>query len=361
MKKRSIFALEALSVNSSLWASIGSCLPSLSEALLSADGKDKDPNLETACLVTIQRVIRLPSNASAASASGISIPVCAMVWKNKALGKQALEVLHAMCQHKAARVGAGGSTTLINQGAVKAACHALTAFPKSDVLAGKALEILARVLEDEESYEAENSKAVVDAVEEESNIVRVLCASFGLTIAKEMDMDEDLFLNVYSKWKTTFSPSQKEDVRKVLFSFAAHFSSDSDNVFWTNFGYSDLESSGASNDSVVVVSTMCCDLLSTLDDGEDGSLVPEASGLAVKAMLLVGLAKCIKHGGVGLADVIAKYDLFVKAVNATIGDPTSPMIGELLESYPEVCTKTLLQTEDCLKAVGDMLRHGDAR
>jgi len=106
---------------------------------------------------------------------------------------------------------------------------------------------------------------------------------------------------------------------------------------------------------------MCCDLLSSLDDDEENELVPEGNSGAVKNMLLVGLAKCIKHGGVGLADVIGKYDLFVKAVNATLVDPASPMIVELLKSYPEVCTKTLLQSEDCLKDVVEMLRHDDAR
>jgi len=205
VKKRSVLALEALSVNSSLWASIGSCLPSISETLL---GNEKDSELETACLVTIQRVIRLPSNASAAAAAGLSIPICAMVWKDRTLGKQALEVLHAMCQHKTARIASDG-TTLINQGAVRAACYALTSFPKSESLAAKALETLSLLLADEESFDASNSPAIVDAVNEESNIVRVLCASFGLAIASHMDMDPDLFLNVYSKWKTMFLESQK--------------------------------------------------------------------------------------------------------------------------------------------------------
>jgi hypothetical protein len=52
--------------------------------------------------------------------------------------------------------------------------------------------------------------------------------SLGLDIADEMRMDPDLFLNVYGKWKVTFSgPAQMRQVKAILFAFAAHFSDDS--------------------------------------------------------------------------------------------------------------------------------------
>lgn len=157
-------------------------------------------------------------------------------------------------------------------------------------------------------------------------------------------------------------------VRKVLFAFAAHFTK-ADGVFWANFGYGDIEGNETPSENVVVVSTMCCDMLSALEDLEEdnlGQVGEAASAFAdkaplVKNKLLSGLAKCLKNGSVELEDTIVNYELFDKAVNATQLDPGSPMIDELLENYSNACVKALLQSEDCLKATSIMLLHPDAR
>lgn len=198
-----------------MWATIGSCLPSLVPSLLDDSGEGKkDSQLRAACLITLQRVIPLPSNSSSALASGITLPICTMVWKDRALGKQALEVLHAMSQHKSGRVCPNG-VSLVSQGAVRAACYALTSFPKSESLATKALEMLSLLLSDDESYTSENSSAIVSAVSDESNVVKVICASLGVHISREIDVDEDLFLNLYSKWKTMFKEKECDKLKKV--------------------------------------------------------------------------------------------------------------------------------------------------
>ena len=82
-----------------------------------------------------------------------------------------------------------------------------------------------------------------------------------------MNMDPDIFLDVYSKWKTQFNDEHSEMVRKVLFAFAAHYTRD-DGVFWTNFGYGDIEGETPS-ENVVVVSAMCCDMLSEMEGMEE--------------------------------------------------------------------------------------------
>ncbi|GMH86363.1 hypothetical protein TrST_g82 [Triparma strigata] len=368
VRKKCVYALESLSINSSLWTAIGSCLSSLTAALLEERpqsrgvSKSKDSQLEAACLTTIARIIPLPSNASMAAQSGIAIPLSSFVTSNPPLARQALEVLHAMCRHKIARVTPSGHS-LINQGVLKAACYALTSFPKSDALALKSLEILSECLGDKEAYSDTNSAAIIEAVNHEPNIVRVLCASLGLSIARSMNMDPDIFLDVYSKWKTQFNDEHSEMVRKVLFAFAAHYTRD-DGVFWTNFGYGDIEGETPS-ENVVVVSAMCCDMLSEMEGMEEGNLGEEGEfakkAPLVKNKLLAGLAKCLKNGTVELEDTIVNYELFDKAVNATALDPGSPMISELLENYSNACVKALLQSEDCLKATSTMLSHSDAR
>ena len=373
--RSSIFTLESLSVNSSLWASIGGTLPYITATLLNTDD---DKELETACLTTIQRIIPLPANATAAASSGVAISMVAMVTdKAGGLAKPALEVLHALCQHKSAR-----HPTLIHQGAINAACYALANLAKkTPAIATKALEILGLLLSDGESYDKVNTHSIRTAVTNNSNAVRMLCVSLGLDIARSLSMDEDLFLNLYGKWKTVFSGPQIVMVKKILFAFAAHFSDEAvddgnigGNAFWDKFGYEDVSMNVLSDNTTTVVSSMCCALLEELtveeedeeEEAEEGG-VTVLQGLGdklpcVKHHLLLGLSICIKNGYTpAMERIIVKYDLFQKAVESTLLNPSTLMVGELLSNYTACSVKCVLQTEDVLLLVTGMLKQADVR
>ena len=177
---------------------------------------------------------------------------------------------------------------------------------------------------------------------------------------------EDAFLDVYSKWRTSFPPSRAGDVRDVLLGLACHAKS-GDGVFWRNLGLQDV-ADDADEETVAAVTAMCCDLLAAVEArvaslSEEGGAPPDAHDMlsSVKHRLLSGLEKCMSSGGDSLSAVIVDYDLFAKSLSACVRDPSSTTASTLLRSYPVPAVKALLQSPECLQAAAGMLEHEDGR
>lgn len=166
LKMESIFALEALSTNASLWAAISQhSVPAVSQYLLDYDTWHEDDVAHQAVLCAalrvIQRIIPLPSHAVAAARAGLGTSLAKVITgkvdkddpndKSSASGRRrslirerqrreqqvgpgsdddvqkiALEVLHTLASQGAARRGdEKGSLGLYHCGAVGAVCYLL--------------------------------------------------------------------------------------------------------------------------------------------------------------------------------------------------------------------------------------------
>jgi hypothetical protein len=167
LKTESIFALEALSTNTSLWAAISQhSVPAVSQYLLDYDTwhEDDAPRQAVLCaaLRVIQRIIPLPSHAVAAARAGLGTSLAKVITgkidkndpndkssasdRRRALIRErerreqkvgpgsdddvqkiALEVLHTLASQGAARRGdEKGSLGLYHCGAVGAVCYLLS-------------------------------------------------------------------------------------------------------------------------------------------------------------------------------------------------------------------------------------------
>jgi len=167
LKTESMFALEALSTNASLWAAISQhSVPAVSQYLLDYDTWHEDDIAHQAVLCAalrvIQRIIPLPSHAVAAARAGLGTSLAKVITgkiekgdpndKNSASGRRnslirerqrreqkvgpgsdddvqkiALEVLHTLASQGAARRGdEKGSLGLYHCGAVGAVCYLLS-------------------------------------------------------------------------------------------------------------------------------------------------------------------------------------------------------------------------------------------
>ena len=249
-----MYTLEALSQHPSLWSMImTTSLPQMNAYLL----EGTNDNAIHVTLQAIQRMIPLPAHAMTAAKNGIGTPLCKLICSSEKTITMALQVLHNLSTHAAARLSGTNELDLYHCGSVTAACTALTISAKtedSSLISKLALEILLYHIQDLQQLENNRQELInifFQAISRQRSFLQCLCATLLSQSFEEKQntlVTPSLYgtpLSFYDGAVAGYESTYPAAV--ALVSFIASLSSSSNNnnnnIFWHVFCLIDFKDS----------------------------------------------------------------------------------------------------------------------
>ncbi len=247
-----MYTLEALSQHPSLWSMImTTSLPQMNAYLL----EGTDDNAIHVTLQAIQRMIPLPAHAMTAARNGIGTPLCKLICSSKKTITMALQVLHNLSTHAAARLSTSNELDLYHCGSVTAACTALSVSTKtedSSLISKLALEILLYHIQDLQQLEKNRQDLInifFQAISRQRPFLQCLCATL-LTQSSEEKQNTLVTPSLYGTplpfydgavagYETTYPAA----IALVSFIASLSTSSSGNNIFWHVFCLIDFKDS----------------------------------------------------------------------------------------------------------------------